>query len=292
MQIAFFAGLNATDDEKVLRSLMRNDEGLAKHGIRAPAMRHYRRSLREIVESRLSGQDVTTLGYLVTNQFAKETPNLQRIALSNPAFLAAPRHMFADGIALPEAGARLQVLQAIFPDDEIEVFVALRNPASFVNTMMQALGDTDVRGYLGGYDIMGLRWSQVLRRLKDSVPSIKLTVWANEDSALVWGTIIRAILGIADNDPIFGDFDLLSDLLLPEGQGLLRQRLRQDVPVGHAARVALAADLLPQYEDPTLTWDSIDLTGWSERAVEGMTLTYEEDLDVIAEMEDITFIRP
>ncbi|WP_273689714.1 hypothetical protein [Ketogulonicigenium vulgare] len=292
MKIAFFAGMNETDEDKVVRSLVRNDEGLAKHGIRAPGVRRYRRPLRELAEARLRGQDMSTLGTLVTDQFLKETPNLGRVALANPAYLAAPRHMFDDGIPLPEAAARIQVMQSLFPEAEVEIFVALRNPAAFVNTMMKALGDNDVRNYLGGYDILGFRWSEVVARLRDAAPGVKLTFWANEDAPLIWGTILREMLGIADEDPIFGDHDLLHDLLLPEGQGLLKQRLGQGTPVGQADRQALAQDLLAEYGDPEQMWDNVDLTGWSHRTVADMTMAYEEDLDIIANMPGITFIAP
>jgi hypothetical protein len=52
--------------------------------------------------------------------------------MSHSAFICIPNHIFADGVFYGRADAKIAGLVSLFPDDEIEMFLGIRNPATFV----------------------------------------------------------------------------------------------------------------------------------------------------------------
>tara|TARA_B110000091_G_C13634434_1_gene398497 strand:- start:289 stop:549 length:261 start_codon:yes stop_codon:yes gene_type:complete len=58
-----------------------------------------------------------------------------RLLLSNAHFFGAPRAAVRGGILYPSAAGRTIQVRKLFPDDEIEMFMALCNPTTLLLAM-------------------------------------------------------------------------------------------------------------------------------------------------------------
>jgi hypothetical protein len=67
-------------------------------------------------------------------------------------------------------------IRNLFPHDEIEMFMALRNPASLLHAMYRQSPKTSMAGYLGVSDPRNIRWSDTLHAIHNAVPDVSITV--------------------------------------------------------------------------------------------------------------------
>jgi len=88
---------------------------------------------------------------------------------------------------------RLRGLQDLFPEDNLEIFLALRNPATFIPELLKETRNLDINTLLNGFDPMALRWSELVARIQTTLPNARLTVWCNEDTPLIWAQLIREL---------------------------------------------------------------------------------------------------
>uniref|UniRef100_UPI002B26EC83 hypothetical protein n=1 Tax=Leisingera sp. TaxID=1879318 RepID=UPI002B26EC83 len=215
-----------------------------------------------------------------------------RVVFSNPHFFGSPRHALQDGSLYPEAGERLQALQALFPYDQPEIFMALRNPATFLPALFTKSSRPIVQNALQGSDPVQLRWSGLLAQMRDMVPGMPVTVWCYEDLPMIWDQLLRELGGMEGNAPVKGGMDLLAALMKPEGLARLRAYLaaHPDLTETHKRRVYAA--FLDKFAFEDALEEELDLPGWTGALVEEMSVRYEEDLYLIQRMTGVTLIAP
>ena len=231
MQIALHAGVHATDEGRLLKCLSRNGKVLGPRGIAVPPFGSYRILLRDAIAAVVSGHSpapnaraVLLDGILAGTDHADEP---DRLILSNQNFFSNAGVAIRDGILYRAAEARLDAMAKLFPRDEIELFIGIRNPATFLPTV-QSAGNTDtVEAFLGEADPLSIRWSDFILRLRHACPRVSITVWCNEDTPLIWGSLLREIASIEPNLKITGAFDLLSDIMTQEGMKRFRAYLAE-----------------------------------------------------------------
>jgi hypothetical protein len=93
IQIAFHIGANCTDDDRILKSLLKNAGSFAANGIRVPGPGKYRRLIRETIQN-LNGETPApdTRGILLDAIVDEE--NVQRLVMSNANFSCIPNRIF------------------------------------------------------------------------------------------------------------------------------------------------------------------------------------------------------
>jgi len=131
MQIAFHIGANCTDDDRLLKSLLKNNGAFSDSGIKVPGPGKYRRLIRETIQN-LNGADPApdTRGILLDAIIDED--HIDRLVMSNANFICIPNRIFDGGVFYEQAETKLTALHQLFPEDEIEIFLALRNPATFL----------------------------------------------------------------------------------------------------------------------------------------------------------------
>ncbi len=290
MQIVYHLGAHFTDEGRLVKSLMANQDLLKSEGVAVPDPKAYRYPLRDLVIS-LNGQSASPSEQSEFLNAVLDDPSAERLVLSWDSFLALPPWVLKSTI-YPAAAERVHAFAQIFPGDEIEFFLALRNPATLLPLLYQRNKPDSYDAFLGGCDPYDLRWSEVIARILDKNPHVQLTVWCDEDTPLIWPEVLRSVAGLPADQPLAGEHDLLSHLLSPEGIKQLEGQLKTNRPSSIAQRREIVAGLLQEFALPDRMTMSFSMPHWDQDMIDDLTEIYEEDVANIIQSGAVTFIHP
>lgn len=291
MQIAFHIGANCTDEDRLLKSTLKNADTLLQQGVAVPGPGKYRRLIREAIESLTGGAPADDARDVLMDAIV-EDDNIARVVLSNDNFITVPKRIFDHSVFYHQAEKKVRGLHQLFPDDDISLFMGLRHPASFLQETATRAQVSSLAQYLGVLSPVEVTWSDVIRRIKLAAPQTPLYVWCNEDTPLIWEELIRVFSGIAENVEIAGRFDVMSHIVSSEGMQIARTRIADMSAEDIDARQAVIADVLDTHAVPDLIEDTITWPELDTALVQAMTEAYEADLEVIAKMEGVELILP
>lgn len=291
MQIAFHIGANCTDDDRILKSLLKNAGAFSEEGITIPGPGKYRRLIRETIQN-LNGLPpaANTRGILL--DAILDDADTERVVMSNTNFICIANRIFDNGVFYQQAESKIKALHEIFAEDEIELFLALRNPATFLPVVFEESKSATTDEYLKGLHPTQIRWSDLVRRIQSQFPKTKLTVWCNEDTPLVWAEILRAIAGIGPDQKIVGGFDLLASIMSNEGMTRLLNYLRTHPPKTEMQKQRIIGAFLDKYAMDEKIEETVEWPGMTEPMVDELTEIYENDVAFIEQLPGIHFIAP
>lgn len=291
MQIVYHIGVNCTDGERILRSLMRSAEALGPAGVSVPGPGRYRKLLRETIIS-LAGQVPPAETRDVLVDAICDNADARRMILSNSTFLCQPNRVFEDGQFYGMADYKVRAIRGLFPQDDLSLFMAIRNPATFVPAVWEQARARTIAGYMGGLDPRSLRWSDVVGRIRAAAPEVPLTLWCNEDTPLVWNEVLHRLADLPADVPMAGAHDLLATIMTAEGFGRFTAYLETHPPASDIQLRRVIGAFLDKYAIPEEIEEEFDIPGWDADLVADLTEAYEADLDSIAAIEGVTVIRP
>jgi hypothetical protein len=294
MQIVCLIGANCTDSDRLLRSLMRDAGALRAEGVCIPDPDLCRKVLQEAVagvgEAGLAGGSPSAARDLLIAQ-VPGSAEARRIVIGNSTFLAFNRWVFLRGVLFPRAATRVAALDELFADDEIELCLTLRNPATFIPAIWR-LSDRSWDEMTRGLDPLAVRWSDVVARIAGAAPRARLRVWCNEDHSFIWGSLLRLLAGVAPGRPMTGELDFLAGIMAAEGMQRLNDVL-QALPGQDDVEVrSLIGSFLDRYALPEAVEEEVDAPDWDAALVSEITRAYEEDVARIARMPGVEFVEP
>jgi hypothetical protein len=293
MQVILNTGVHCTDDDGLLKCLLRNAEAWRHEGVAIPGPSQYRSLLTEALNKLRGGLPEPGTRDIVLDAILQQDPGqVSRLVLSNENFFSVPKLMFQGGCLYQRAEVRLHTLAGIFAEDDMQVFMGLRDPASFLPAAFAATPHEDFATFMDGVDPMQFRWSDLIRRIRTDLPSIKLTVWCNEDTPLLWGQLIREMGGISLSRKITGAFDLYSRIISREGMQRFRAFLKENPTVSEGQKRRVMMAFLDKYALEDQIEEELDLPNWDEPYVDMLTELYEDDLELIAEMDGVRLLPP
>lgn len=291
MQIAFHIGANCTEADKLLKSTLRNTGELLQHKVTVPGPSRYRKLIRETIASITgSAPSADTRDILIDS--IVEDDDIERIVMSNDNFMCVPNRIFDDALLYSQAPDKVRALTRLFPDDEIEIFLTIRHPVTFLQETFARSSQDALDLYLGQLQVADIKWSELIYRIKRTNPDVALTVWCNEDSPLLWPQIIRAMTGMHADFPIKGEFEMLSSLISRDGMKTLQQNLEQAAPDTDAARHEIIADIWDAHALPDRIEDEIDLPDLDEDQIAQLTESYDTDVAEISQIEGVRMLLP
>ena len=294
MQIVFHIGANATDADRLVRTLMRGADALSGRGVAVPDPNLYRKLMQGAVAGLSEATAAGSASPDAREVLVREVlggQEVRRVVMSNSAFLAWPRWVIARGILYPRAAAKVAALGQVFPEDEIELFLALRNPATFIPAIWR-LADTSWDDLLSGLDPLSLQWSDVVERLREALPRARLCVWCNEDSPFVWGTVLRRMAGLGPDVAVAGEFDLLAGVIKAEGMQRFLGYLQAHPGQSELQIRRVIGAFLGKFAIPEAVEEEVDAPDWDATLVAEITRAYDEDVARIAKMPGVDFIAP
>lgn len=291
MYIVLHTGAHFTEEERLMKCLLRNTEDFAERGVSVPGPGKYRRLLRDTL---------TALGTQQANPEAREilldgilegsTP--ERLILSNAHFFGAPRACVRQGALYPNAAERLAAFSDIFQQDTTRLFIALRNPASFLPAVFDRAPQDEMADFLGDVDPRTILWSELLEQLRGAVPQVEITCWCNEDAPLIWAQIIREMAGWPEGEKITGGFDLLSAIMSGEGMQRFRAYLKSHPVMTETQKRRVMAAFLDKFALDEEIEEELDLPGWTEGLVEEMTAIYDADVMRVGQIPGVRLLLP
>lgn len=286
MQIAVHIGANCTDDERLLKSCLKNADALKPQGTWIPSPGRYRTRLREAIQS--GAWDARP--ELLSGMNAPDAT--QRLVLSNSQFMCVVKRIFEKRQFYHLADEKIEGMRRIFPEDDIHYFLALRNPASFIPATFAEQSDFEFKKFMRGLDPTTVTWSSVVDRIRARDPKAQLTVWCDEDTPMIWAKLVRGLLGVDDGTRIAGGFDLVQALLTEDGMAAMVAEMRQSPPRSEADKQAVIARYLEAHGRPDRIEQEITVDEWSLPLIETLTKLYDQDVARIAARPDITFVTP
>lgn len=293
MQVILHAGVHCTDEDRILKCLLRNAEAWRHEGVAIPGPSKYRKLLSDAINKLKTATPSEDTREVLLDAILQDDPGkIDRLVLTNENFFAVPKLMFQGGLVYFKAEQRLQTLCNIFAEDDVELYLGLRNPATFLPAAFAATPHEDFGTFLDGVDPMHLRWSDLIRRIQATLPHLHITVWCNEDTPFIWGEVIRELAGIEMTRKISGAFDLFAQIVTREGMKRFRTFLAENPGINEMQRRRVMAAFLDKFGIEEEIEEELDLPDWDEPYVDTLTEIYEEDIEIIARMPGVTFISP
>lgn len=291
MQLVLHMGAHFTEEERLVRCLLRNKEDFSRRGVAVPGPSKYRTILRETLaamQEHIPAPDARD----VLLDMILDDESADRMILSHLFLFGAPRACVRDGLIYEGAPQRLAQLASLFPKDDIELFLAMRNPATFLPALFTAAPQQDMNSFLRGANPYEIRWSETLREIRSAVPKITVTTWCFEDMPLLWAQIIREMAGLEHGEKIVGGFDLLSDIMSSEGMQRFRSYLKSHPTMTEIQKRRVISEFLDQYVLDEAIEEELDAPGWTDDTIETMTEIYDEDMADVSRIPGVTFISP
>jgi len=291
MQIILHLGANATDGERLLKSLLKNAETFAAQGIKVPGPGKYRVLIRETIQN-LKGADPAPDTREILLDAILDDETAQRLVLSHSTFICVAPRIFENGKFYHLTEFKIRGFRKLFPEDEIEFHIGLRNPATFLPAVYSEINGKSFEAFMCGLAPEEVRWSDLIKRIQAVAPNVPITVWCNEDTPLIWSQLIRELSGTDALTKISGGYDLLRTIMSKDGMKRFLSYLKTHPPQTEMQKRRVIAAFLDKFALEEEIDQEVDLPGWTAERIEHITDLYEEDVEQIARMPGVNFISP
>lgn len=291
MQIIYHLGAHSTDDDQLLQSLIKNYKALVSQGVYVPRPWRYRTIMRETIQA-LSGDEASQDVQDVVLTTANVGDEARRVILAHENFISIPRRAISEDPFYPNAADKTQWLRRVFPDDEVQFFIAMRDPATFFPAMAARVKDVSAEEMLAACDPARQRWSEMIGRIRAANPDAAITTWCNEDTPLIWRELMAAMSGMDDGFEFMGQYDLANTLLTEEGQRRMAAYVAAHPPANKSQRHRVLAAFLEKFGKEGALEEEVEMPGWTDDYVRALTEAYEADLHAVAAIPGVTLITP
>ncbi len=290
MRICFHIGAHETDEDQLVKSLLKNAKTLLAENVAVPGPGRYRPIINQVLD-KLRGARASQDTQDVLLEQILDADDTDRLVLSSPYFLSNHPGALRGGRLYPRAGAATLGLRNLFPDNEVEFFIAVRNPATFVPALHMRLQKAPFAEYTAGIDPDTLIWSDVVRDIRAACPDAPVTVWCNEDTPLIWPEVMHRITGISPDIQLKGGFDILSRIMAREGVKRLRAYLGAHPPGTEDQRRRILAAFLDKYALEDEVEEELDLPGWTPELVDHFGDVYDDDMIELSRIDGVRLIE-
>ncbi len=288
MRIVYHLGAHCTDDERLVRCLLKNRARLAEEGIAVPAPTRYRRLMRDTVAQLRGGQASEDQQALILDQILDDR-EADRVVLSCDNFLSyAP--WAVRGSLYSFAGERVRDFTQIFPGFEAEFHLAIRNPATFLPALQKVVNTKGGKDILENADPLHLRWSDAVAQIRAHSPDAPLTIWCDEETPLIWPEVLQAVSGHASGTLLSDTDELLCLIMNDIGIARLNAYCAEHPPQTIAQRRRIVSAFLEKFAHPEKVEDEIDMPGWTDDYVSELTERYLLDVERIRQIPGVTFL--
>lgn len=290
MRIAYHLGAHCTDDERLLRCLLKNRTALLDDGVVVPDPARYRNLIRDTA-IQLKGRAASTDTQALVLEQIMDEALADRLILSWDCFLAFPQWVIKGGL-YPMGPERLRAITQIFPEIEAEFHLAIRNPATFLPELFRRQKGKSYTDFMDNTPPMALRWSDLIAGILQHNPGVPLVVWCDEDTPLLWPQVLQIVSGHTEDVSLEGGDDLLNTLISPDGIRRMSAYLETHPPANEAQRRRVVSAFLDKFALPDQLEFEIEMPDWTEDLVTELTTQYERDCALIQQMPGVTFLAP
>lgn len=293
MKIVLHAGVHKTDEDGFLGTLTASERILKKNRIAVPSAAHFRKPLREkLIQMNKAAPSPEEREALLDLLLSNEPEEVERLIISNSNFFGTPKEAIDNDIFYPSALNQLAKFRYLFQEYPFELFLSLRNPATFVPALFEMSKTENPADILSNSDPYALQWSELIGRIRQSIPELPITVWCHEDSPFIWGRISRAMAGFPAEHAMRGDFALFGSLLSEEGLTRFKTYVQKHPNMTQDQLYRTLTAFYDKFADPDKASETLAMPGWSDMLIEDLTEFYEEDVEDIRNIPNVTLISP
>ncbi|MGR3342690.1 MAG: hypothetical protein ACU0DI_05615 [Paracoccaceae bacterium] len=287
--MAYHLGAPHTDNDQLTWSLRKDSRLLSDHGVMLRRPREYRNLISGMI-SKLDGQKASLEGQELLLATIVKQQKISRLIFSNSKYLGVPSWMFKNGIFYQNAGSNTAKLRNLFPDNPCEFFLSIRNPATFVPSSYTGQNSKNYREFVDNVDFQEIRWSDVIDCIQQENPDCPITVWCNEDTPIIWPTVLSKVTALNHQTQFSGGLDIVKSIISKEGAARLEKYLNDSPALSEQQRRTVTAIFLEKFVVDDAVEEEIDLPGWTEYLVEEMTQIYEYDIELLKHIPGVNFI--
>ncbi|KIN66227.1 hypothetical protein Z946_239 [Sulfitobacter noctilucicola] len=291
MQLILHTGAHYTEQERLIKSVLRNKETFSQRGVVVPGPNSYRGIMRDTLNAMSRSPASPDARAVLLDVMLDGTP-ADRLILSDANFFRTAGTAIQRGVLYPAAPDRMANMVSLFPDDEIEIFLGLRNPATLIPVLYDKSIDQAPDAFWAGRRPQDIQWSDTISQIRAAAPSVPITVWCNEDTPLIWSQIIRDMAGIEHHDKIAGGFDLLMSIMSKEGMERLRAYMHSNPEMTEMQKRRVIGAFLEKFAIDEAIEEELDMPGWTEALVDELTDLYDEDMLAVQRLPGVTMISP
>lgn len=291
INIVYHLGAPHTDKDQITWSLRKDATMLAEKGIMLRRPKEYRPLIKEMILE-LKGEDPSIidqeglLASIVRNQ------PVDRLIMSDGRFLGVPAWMLYGGKFYQNAGKNTQRIRRLFPDNPCEFHIGISSPANFIPAVFTAQSDKTYEQFIDGVELATIRWSDVISQIQELNPDCPITVWCNEDTPIIWPSILREIAGLDPQVRLQGELDVIQQIMSPEGVELLNKYLDERPNLSEMQRRRIRGIFLEKFYLDDEIEEEIDLPGWTDDTIDALTDIYDDDIERIQRLPGVNFISP
>ena len=291
MQVVFHMGAPCTDDDRLIRSLLKNRDTLAKQGIAVPTPALYRDVLKDTLRA-LDGAPAPEELQRNILDSARIPKGTERVVFSDPRMVSINRLVVIGAQIWPMIERVSRSLRNLFPSAQVEFMLGMRDPATLIPALFKTSRFRQFEEFTEDMQPHALAWSEMLARMRVAVPDCPVSAWCNEDTPLIWGEVMRELAGCDPLAPLDGVDDLIEDLMDPAGFRRMQRYLVENPPENEMLRRRVVAAFLDKYALEDALEEDLDTPGWSAEMLDDMTASYEEDMDAVSHIPGVTLITP
>jgi len=289
MRIVYHLGAHCTDEDRLVRCLLKNRAALAADGIAVPSPTRYRKLMRDTAVQ-LKGQPASVETQEMILEQMLDQEDADRMILSWDSFLSFPAWAVR-GSLYSFAGERIRAFTRIFPGFEAEFHLSIRNPATFLPALQDKVNGKRHEDILSSVDPLHLRWSDAVQQILAQNPEVPLTIWCDEETPLIWPEVLQAVSGHAQSTRLTDDDELLSLILTEAGLARFKAYCSEHPPQSVSQRRRIVTAFLEKFARPEKVEVEIDMPGWTDDIVAEMTDRYMEDVERIRRMPGVSMIE-
>ena len=291
MQLVLHTGVHFTEEDRLIRCLLRNKDDFAKRGVAVPGPGKYRSLVRDTLNAMIKAPPGPGAREVLLDAILDDAA-ADRVILSDANFFRGPATAMQGGLLYPAAPVRMMRMASLFPSDQIEIFMAIRNPASFLPVLYDKANDKAHGAFWGTSQPQDIRWSDTVALIRETAPEATLTVWCNEDAPLIWAQIIREMAGLEHGQKIIGGFDLLSTIMSDEGMKRFRAYLKEHPVMTEMQKRRVISAFLDKFAIEGEIEEELDMPGWTDTLVDELTDAYDEDVFAIQRIPGVQMLTP
>lgn len=288
MRIVYHIGAHCTGGERLIRCLLKNRAVLAGERIAVPSPTRYRLLMRDVAHQLRGGYASQDQEALILDQIVEEGEP-DRIVLSWERFLGQQPWLMR-GALYGSGGERLRDMTRIFPWQEAEFHLSIRNPATFLPALQELANAKGTINILEDTDPRQLNWSDLVANIQTHNPGVPLTVWCDEETPLIWPEVLKAVAGHGPDTELVEADDLLAEIMSDIGFAKLKTYCAEHPPQSVAQRRRIVTAFLEKFAMADSVEVEIDMPGWTDDDVTLLTENYLADVERIRRMPGVTLV--
>lgn len=286
-RLVILAGAHKTASSHLQHSLLGSAEALQKIGIAVVGPKTMRRDLIPFSQLLRDGMTAEVVRAGADGFLAHYGADADTVVLMDENILGGTdRKMLMRRSRLyPWGPRRLARLVELFEGHDIELGLAVRNPATFLpscwsESLLHGRFD-DFETFVQGFDPTGKTWTGLVGRLSEANPGLPMTIWRYEDYNTLGPSLFARLLKPKAAEAVRPDPQRRRAGLSQKAAEWFQAQTNRD-----EATVQDARQRFPK------TGPETAFSPWSEEEQAALTQSYRRDMAKLAAHEGVTILSP